>query len=383
MNKVVELVRRARDQVRKQDELGSVIRAGAVTLAIRVAAAGATYLSVVALARWMGALEFGIYTFAWAWTVLLAISAGLGLPGANVRFVPNFVASNDWARIRGIVRTSWALTGSAGLAIAAVGILTVLLLRQYVAPHHVVPLLIALAGIPFVSLVTLQSETARGFGWMAVAYAPSLLAVPLLVMAIAFGVLQFAGTLRATNVVVAAIAAYFLVLLYQTSVLRYRLAPKTRHVAPCYERRHWLKVAVPILLINVFAIVHFQSDVIMVGLFLDPQEVAFYSAAARTAFLTTFLLQAGNALGAPKYALLYSQGRTGELQALLSSLIHWMFWPSFLAVLAMIVLGESILGLFGPLFSAGYWPLVTPYPNVVDPPKTNMLRSADRGGHGA
>ena len=61
--------------------------AGAAFL-IRVASAGLLYLSQVALARWMGSFEFGVYVYVLTSVLLIGTLADFGLAIAAQRFIP-------------------------------------------------------------------------------------------------------------------------------------------------------------------------------------------------------------------------------------------------------------------------------------------------------
>jgi O-antigen/teichoic acid export membrane protein len=97
-----------------------------------------------------------------------------------------------------------------------------------------------------------------------------------------------------------------------------------------------------------------QAGVIVVGIFLRPQDVAIYNAAAATSGLITFPLYAISALSAPKFAALHAQKRQLEMQALVTNVTRWTFWPSLAIALILVAFGSIVLRLFGPGFEQGY-----------------------------
>ena len=97
-----------------------------------------------------------------------------------------------------------------------------------------------------------------------------------------------------------------------------------------------------------------QAGVIVVGIFLRPQDVAIYSAAAATSGPVTFPLYAVSALSAPKFAALHAQQRQLEMQALVTNVTRWTFWPSLAIALTLVAFGLIVLRLFGPGFEQGY-----------------------------
>ena len=91
--------------------------------------------------------------------------------------------------------------------------------------------------------------------------------------------------------------------------------------------RGW-ESALSFLWISVANMIFLQAGVIVVGIFLTPQDVAIYSAAAATSGLVTLPLFAAVALGAPKFAALHARQGRVELQALFTNIVRLTFWPS-------------------------------------------------------
>jgi len=101
-----------------------------------------------------------------------------------------------------------------------------------------------------------------------------------------------------------------------------------------------------------------QSPIIMIGFLLTPKDVAVYSAAAATAGVVSFPLEATSALSAPRFAALHARKRPGELVSLLANVVRWTFWPSLTVAVILIAFGPIVLRLFGPEFEKGYVLLV-------------------------
>ena len=185
-----------------------------------------------------------------------------------------------------------------------------------------------------------------------------MLGLNVLLFGSAFLILQVRGGLVAADMAVATVVSYGLVLLCQAAVLRGRLVSRLRGVEAEYDAWLWFRVDLPLLLIVSFRLIILQSDLIMVGALLRPQDVAFYGAASKTAVLIMFCPQAISSLAAPRISSLHVQRRRGDLQTLLSGSIRWAFWPSCIIALVLVGLGGYVLQLFGPAFQAGYWALV-------------------------
>ena len=115
-----------------------------------------------------------------------------------------------------------------------------------------------------------------------------------------------------------------------------------------------LRVASSFLWISVATLIFLQAGVIVVGIFLTPEDVAIYSAAAATAGFVNLPVYATVALGAPKFAALHAQHCRPELQALFTTIVRWTLGPSVAIALVFGIFGAMVLRLFGPGFEQGY-----------------------------
>src|SRR4029078_1934272 len=83
----------------KEGDFAMVLRGAGLVVIIRILASAVGFATVVLLARWMGSWQYGLYSFAIAWMLLLAQCSTLGLPGAAVRFVAQYAAVEDWRHV--------------------------------------------------------------------------------------------------------------------------------------------------------------------------------------------------------------------------------------------------------------------------------------------
>jgi O-antigen/teichoic acid export membrane protein len=277
----------------------------------------------------------------------------LGFPGAAVRFVAQHAAEDDWQHVVGFMKMSSWLAFFVGLLVAGLGIGVVLVFRSQLDPGYVAPTILALAGIPIVALSIVRSEAIRGLGWVALAWAPLQLGQPVLLLAGAAVILLIASQLTAVMAVGTAIAAYAATLILQWSVLRARLGARTS-VEPKIQLRAWLGVASSFLWISVAVLIFLQAGVVVVGIFLTPEDVAIYSAAAAAAGFVNLPVFATVALGAPRFAALHAQDCRPELQALFTNIVRWTIGPSVAIALVFGIFGAMVLRLFGPGFEHGY-----------------------------
>ncbi len=70
-----------------------------------------------------------------------------------------------------------------------------------------------------------------------------------------------------------------------------------------------------------------------------------YSAAVRTAMWVSSSLQVVNMVASPVFATLYAKGDMQGLQKVVSRVTLWIFWPSILLALGLIVFSKPVLSI--------------------------------------
>jgi O-antigen/teichoic acid export membrane protein len=334
----------------------NLARGAGTAFLVQVSGVGLTYIVQIFLARWLGTAEFGIYEYVVSCTLLLAIFAGLGLPTAVLRFISQYKVTQQWQQLTGLIRGTWQLTVVMSFALT-LGTTVLILIFTDSSWIYYTPLLIGVWMVPLIALAQLQAEMARAFNKIILAYAPFRLIQPLLVLGAAFSAGQIQSPLQSEIVLGVSILSLILVVVSQWQFLQHQLKIEYQLATPDYQTIEWLKVAFPLLLQGVFAIVLNQTDILMIGTIISPEAVGIYSAAAKTSVWVTFVLQAVNTVVAPVFTTLYTQNDRSGLQSLVATVAHWIFWPSLILSIAIIVFADSILGLFGSEFVAARLPM--------------------------
>jgi O-antigen/teichoic acid export membrane protein len=339
---------------RSQQHLYAVLKSAVQVLAIRLVGAGLTYASMVFLARWLGAFNFGIYAYVFVIVTLLGLAFSFGFNNSTLRFVSSYLARKKLRRLSGFLRQSYSIVlglsilgalSTAGLAFA---------FRGVVEPYYVSPLLVGLLCVPVWTLLNQMEATARALGWVNIAYTPGYILRPALVIGLVGGFVLLGGTPDATVALWTMIGACAIAALTQGAFIYFAIRQHLADVKPTYHTRHWFTVSFSFLVIDGFRMLLDNTDVIMIGRLLDPHSVAIYFAVIRTAGLVAFVSFSIIALTVPKFAEIHSTGTRQELQKLVSDSIHLIFWPSLLMAIVLAVLGPFVLSLFGTDFEAGY-----------------------------
>ena len=337
----------------RHDNLLVVLKSATLVFFIRVAGAGLTYASMICLARWLGAFDFGIYAFVSVIVTLAGLALSAGFNSSALRFIPRYMARQKWRRLSGFLARSYAIVFAISLLGALLGAGLVVALRGMIEPYYFTPLLVGLLCVPVWTLLSQGEVTARAFGWMHLAYVPGYIARPVLLIGFVGGLLL----VRPPDAV-AALWGFFgacaVAALGQGVVLHRRIRERVAGASARHHTQHWLTVSLGFLMIDGFRMLLDNTDVLMIGRLLDPHSVAVYYAAIRTGGLVAFVSFSIIALAVPKFAQIHATGTRGELQKFVSGVIHMTFWPSLLAAAALALLGPFVMSLFGPDFEGGY-----------------------------
>ena len=338
------------------DIVGILARGTIIAFLIQITGNGVGYAAQILLARWLGAGAYGTYSYLITWAQVFTMGALLGLDLSIVRFIPEYLLQHDRARLCGILRWSWVLVLAFGIVLAGISFLALLFLH----PIHseVITLILCSLLIPMLALSEIQTQVIRStqrIGW---AYAPPILLQPLLLLGLAYFVLQILGVLTDYTSLVAVMVSLGVIITLQGGVIQRLFAGQVKNTLPSYEIKKWLKVSIPLLFNSIFSIIVVRVDLLMVGYFLGSEQVGIYSAAVRTAAIVGISLFAANTIVAPLIASHYARRDMAGLQDVVSFSTMVSFWPSLIIGLAVILLSKPLLGVFGEQFIQARIPLI-------------------------
>lgn len=328
--------------------------AGAAFL-IRVAGAVLAFVSQIALARWLGSFEFGIYVYVWTWVLLICGMVDLGLGSAAQRLIPEYIEHRSFALLRGFLRGSLLLASSIATTVGIVAALIIYGLSAHLDPSSVWPLYIACAVLPICGLGQVASGVARSYGWVNLGLGPTYVLRQILLLAL-LGIAFVIGLpMNAATATLTAAAAWWAVTLGQWTVLDRRLKKAVEPGPKAYAARSWLSVSTPIFVVEAFFLLLTYADVLVLQIFRSPSEVGIYYAASKTMALVAFIYFSVAQTLAHKFAEYHVIGDRKRLAEFLAIAVRMTFWPSLAAILALLAFGEPMLRMFGREFTSGYY----------------------------
>ena len=120
--------------------------------------------------------------------------------------------------------------------------------------------------------------------------------------------------------------------------------------------RNILSISSPMLMTNTMTFVIGQTGVIILGMFRSAAEVGYYAIAVKLATLTAIILNAVNAMAAPKFSELYHSDNRDELFYVARKSAKLIFWTTMPILIFLVVFGKPVLYLmYGKPFTAAFW----------------------------
>lgn len=344
--------------ISSRDGVLKLARGAGLTLALQVTGAGLSYGLIVALAHWMGTRGFGSYAYAVAAATLLSLAGELGLTSASLRFIPEYTLSGDVARLKGFLRLSrWATLG-AGVLIACLASLVIVLTGSGGPVGGTGTAILAAWLIPALVVLAVESNIARAIGAVAVSYGPKLLLRPIGVGIACGAIFYVHGSVTPFTAVTATIIALTCTVVLQNRLIVRRMQSEVAEAGSVFETRLWLGVGLPLCLVVGFQVALAQTDVLVVGALGGARDAAIYSAAAKTSVLAAYVMGAVEFMTTPMISRFLVTGNRAELQRLVSLAARWVFFPSVVLIGGLAVLAQPLLHLFGSDFVEGHWALL-------------------------
>ena len=334
-----------------RSDLRALLRSGLskslVSLLIKVATAGLTYLSYVILSRLMGITEYGYFAFGLSLATILAIGANFGQQTAILRYWPAEMVAGHPSKALAALRSGGALTIIAGLAIS-LGLILVGVGTAAAGQGPVLHLYAAAVLILPLALAEYWSSALRAQGSVWTGLSPRDLiwrtALPLAVVALWYSGVALSGW--AALLLTAAVLALALALQSVLARARhYEIAAGFGGLGG-YWAEHG-KASRSFFFGTVLDSAALNMDIIFVGLLVTPAAAGVYFNAFRTAGLLTLFMFAITLVVAPMVARHYHAGEMRKAQAI-TALCAWAgFLFSLVVFLGFLLFGDQVMSLFG------------------------------------
>lgn len=328
---------------------------GAVAFAIKIGAAGLSFLMFVALSRALGPEQFGIFGIAFSAATLLALIGSFGQRNLVLRFASVYIGQADKPRAFGVIRFGYIRVLTGNWLITVVLALMALILTEYrtiLAATALLTITLALAEF--------QPHPQRAAGRIVLALLPRdiLLRVAMIVLCLLIIFEQF-PTLSAAQICSLMAGVLAILTLGQAFAEPYtNPARLIMEPAKSDDIQNWRRASWGFWGNSVVNAAGRNLAIVLLGLILTAEQSGAVFAALRTAMLLELALMAVNIVAAPKLAQSLAARNTDEAEALCRNVTVMVAVPTTLAFVIFLTAGPHILSLFRPDFSTAYPALI-------------------------
>jgi O-antigen/teichoic acid export membrane protein len=333
---------------------GDAQRMSMIAFAIRIVSAAIAFLSQILLARWIGDFEYGIFVLVWATAVIAGNLACFGFHTTIIRFVPEYFANAKHDVLRGLLLTGRLFAICSASVLAGLGALGIHYFSGLIESYYIVPFYLGMIILPMVALGDTLDGTARANSWPIRALSPTYIIRPVLILAVMLTALKLGYEATAKTAIICAIIATYATTLFQLISVTTRVDRKLPNGPKSVNLSQWFSVSLPIFLVEGFLYLLTNADVLVVGYFMDPKDVAVYFATVKILALVHFVYFAVKAGVAQRYSELIHTSDSTKLAAFARDAASWTFWPALFMACVVMLLGKPLLSLFGPSFVEGY-----------------------------
>jgi len=313
----------------------------------------------VFLGRILGAKGLGTINLANQFSSIILMLVMLGLPAVIIKEIAIALNKNNTKRIKKVIYTSFKLVIPFGITIIVLTFLAIpKITKTFFEESLMFPLMIFVGVVFFQIFSKIYSSILNAYGKI---WQSSLVDQALSFAFVGIGLITQTFLNIEITVVSVAILYGIARVLVATIVWVYwktlngQLSKKnTKEFIP----KELLKVALPLLFIQATNTIAISIDSLLIGSYLNLENVGIYSVAFKIAFVSSFLLMVTNAAIAPKVATMYAEGRILELEGLIQKVSIALTTFSLIFFTIIFFFGPFILSIWGDEFIIGYLPLV-------------------------
>lgn len=353
---MIDKLKRRWSNLISDKKFSEILTGSAWTLASRIAATGLGLITSIIVARFYGAAMVGTLAVINSFLMLATIFTVLGTNTSILRLIPEHLlkysptsAFKVYRKTQYMVIFVSLFTGT--LFYFAANLIAVnLFSKPHLAPYFALASLF----IVFKSLEQLNTVAVRGLRLI-----KSFALMQMLPQALNLLILLILGLLLSLREapVYALLGGIAITGAIGWIVMEHAFRKKIQSTDPVHPMavREILTISLPMLLTSAMTFLIGQTGVVVLSMFRSETEVGYYAIAVKLATLTSFVLNAVNAMAGPKFSELFHSGQMDELFYVAQKSSKLIFFVTTPMLLGLIIFGKPLLGIvFGQEFTLAY-----------------------------
>lgn len=321
---------------------------------------GLNYLFAIGLARALGPVEFGLYAVGVTYFNILSQIAPLGTATGVIKFVSESLARGKRVHAGDTIKMAIKITLASSVLIAvglAAGAMP--LSHHLYGKPELKPVLILFAiAIPFAASTTVLVNALQALHTIK----PTIL-VKYVWEPIGKIVLTATTLFLGYHLLGAIVAIGFVIIVGTYMAIKALQAESLPAITMANDVKssrfmEFVSFCSPVAIANIFGVVAPRSDILILGYWVNAQEIGVYLACVQTAGIISLVLGAFETAFAPFIARVLALNDGGQLKTVYQSLSRLAVLFAVPLCVLLNILADPILGSFGDVFRAGWIILV-------------------------
>lgn len=329
------------------------------SLVLLAVGTGAAFLTHLILAKFLGAEQYGVYSFIFSLSLLIGVFSLFGFQNSSVKIISiSGDAAHPNARQFGLFSSVFTLSLALLSASIIYGVMYLTPLGDKYPPEV---FMIGFLLTPLMVLMRLHAAFLRGFSRASTSifYETTLreiLFLFLILLVISLGT-KFDQGMQALKLLLAALAIATAVSWFHAQAyFKKQIKPDKRLDGSMI--REWTKLSFPMMLVIILQRLLRRSDIIILGLMVNPVLVGAYAIAAQFAEVSGIGQKSVFSIFSPLAAQYHNQGNKEHLKKLYTKMQLISIGLTGASTVVILVLAPPLLGYFGEEFKMSYEPLV-------------------------
>ena len=334
---------------------GKIAKEAGITLTGEIYGGAARYFFVLLLARFAGPQLLGIYSIANAITRLFSVIGLAGLDRGVMKYVSYNLSLGQTEKANSYIH----FVLKTGLFTGFFVFLTQLFLSSFITENFYPEILelkfylqLFSLILPFSILGGIAAFSTQGFQRLKYKVLTIQVFQPTLLI---IGILTFYyGGVDVSNLIkypllIAEISGFFLIIYFLTLLAPVRMGDVFRSSL----KSDIIKFSLPLMFVGLLGMFMHWIDILMLGFYLEPEDVGIYQPAARTTGVIRMFLLAFSGIFSPMVSEFFAKGDTRELSRIYKLTFRWIFILSLPFLTVCLSRPVEIMNMFGPNFSIG------------------------------
>ncbi|WP_368737165.1 flippase [Vibrio marinisediminis] len=327
------------------------------TAGIQFFSRGISVVAGVIFARFLGAEQYGLYTYVLSIVNIAALPVLAGLPNLMVREIASFHYEKNWSNLQGMLL--WSRFYVFGLSLIIFSIMIGLVHFGYFEPHVATLIYVAVWVIPLRGIATQQDSVLNGFGKPILAQLPSKLLAPVITLSILLYFVVTGTPLSSMTLVFISVLALVFTCVLSFFLVRYVVRKNAQTAKPTFSSKPWFKSLLPFAMITFVFTLNTELAIVLLGWMTNLESIAYFRVATQAVMLITILRSSIDAVIMPKIARFYRSEAFDEIQILLTRSVRLTMFTSSIIFVILIFGGQTLINvLFGHEYEAAYLPLI-------------------------